>query len=50
MARVERWTIIPDFFVSELKYNRKGGDAYWYMEQSEEVEKENKSNVKEKLQ
>ena len=38
------------FFVSELKYNRKGGDAYWYMEQSEEVEKENKSNVKEKLQ
>ena len=38
------------FFVSELKYNRKGGDAYWYMEQGEEVEKENKSNVKEKLQ
>lgn len=38
------------FFVSELKYNCKGGDAYWYMEQSEEVEKENKSNVKEKLQ
>ena len=38
------------FFVSEFKYNRKGGDAYWYMEQSEEVEKENKSNVKEKLQ
>ena len=28
----------------------QGGDAYWYMEQSEEVEKENKSNVKEKLQ
>ena len=38
------------FFVSERKYNRKGGDAYWYMEQGEEVEKENKSNVKEKLQ
>ena len=28
----------------------QGGDVYWYMEQSEEVEKENKSNVKEKLQ
>ena len=38
------------FFVSEFKYDCKGGDAYWYMEQSEEVERENKSNVKENLQ
>ena len=30
-------------------WEERGGVAYWYMEQDEEIEKENKSNVKEKL-
>ena len=47
-SEIEKISLL--FFVSEPKYNCKGGDAYWYMEQSEEVKKKNISNVKEELQ